>query len=135
MNFDDVAVAPLTLDRDVRARLAADDATLAVDRDDGFSAPPRMSHLQGEPRRLLQLESKPRAIFVGEPRRLRELEPLCFPVEARGHEQVHEQGLLVVEVDGVAVLRMVLDAGARTTPKRIERRAVELHVPGARRLE
>jgi len=79
-----------------------------------------MANPDGQRERSLAGEHEPCAAFLRILRLLPQLQTCVRPVQLRSHEQVHEQGrLAVVEVDALAVFRVILDAGADTAPEAV----------------
>ena len=110
MHLDYISAAPLAFDSDVGTRLVAGDMAFAIHRDDGTATPGWVTDVNLEPGGLSQLQRDARTIFLGEFRQLSELQSPLLPLDSGGNEQIDEQRLFAMEIDGVPVLCMVLDA-------------------------
>ena len=74
------------------------------------------------------------ALLFGIARLLAELQALRLPAQLGGDEQIDVERLVaVMEVDAVAVLRVVLDARAGAAPEGVVEAVVDLARPGAQR--
>src|SRR4029079_12019930 len=74
-------------------------------------------------------------VLVRKARFLVDRQAAFAPLQSGGNEQGYVQAVVVTRINGLAVARVVLEAGSRAAPERIERRVIQPHVAGTRGLK
>ena len=87
------------------------------------------AHAQREALRRPRVDDQADRLLLREARLLDDGDTALRPVQGRGHELVHVEARVVLEVDAVRELREGLQARARAAPEGVPRAAEELPVP------